>query len=486
MEVAAQYLNTPLKGEAAQQLAEQLFTVLDRRLPGRLLELSDSPDGSLSTLKTDQDLVGTISSAKGGVDILVERVARTKAGSLWLFSRETLDRIPGLFEEINEIDVDTILPPVLWNTQIAGIALFNWIGVLMGLPGAYFLTVLLNRLLGLLVGFARRRLLNQTSAPNPEILSVPSRLLLISLMIYETLSKIALPLIARQIWSTIGWLIAIAAVVSGIIRINGKLEDRICLRLTRSGRVGASSVVRLGRRVAESLVIFIGVLAAVSLFGFDPTSALAGLGIGGIALALAAQRTLENVLGGISVIFDRTVLVGDTLQVGDTLGTVEQIGLRSTMVRTRDRDVVSIPNGQIATLSLKNLSAKDKWWFHPGVKLRYDTTAAQMRSILEGLDALLANHPRVEPGSRHVRFTQFGTSSLELEVYAYVMTRDGQEFLKVQQELLLRIMETVEAAGAKIALQSPVYVAPTTAEPPIEQLAFSKSTESNSALTAKR
>ena len=145
------------------------------------------------------------------------------------------------------------------------------------------------------------------------------------------------------------------------------------------------------------------------------------------------------------------------------MGTVLEVGWRSTSIRTLDRSIVSIPNGQLANLSLENLSSKDKLWFNPGVRLRYDTTAAQMRSILTGLDRLLKNHPQVEPTSIHVRFIQFGTSSLELDVFAYVMTSDRLEFLRIQEELLLRFMDTVEAVGAHIALQSPVYVDPTNA-----------------------
>jgi len=159
------------------------------------------------------------------------------------------------------------------------------------------------------------------------------------------------------------------------------------------------------------------------------------------------------------------------VQVGNTFGAIEEVGLRSTKIRTLERSVVSIPNGQLATLNLENISSKDKFWFHPGVRLRYDTTAAQMRSILQALVSLLTHHPRVEPGSIHVRFTRFGVSSLELDVWAYIMTSDWLEFLESQEELLLRTMETVEATGAQIALQSPVYVAPA-AVPPVATRSF--------------
>lgn len=471
---SVQYLNTPLRGQAAQLLAQQLFIVLDRRLPARLLKLSDSPEGSHSTLKSDEDLVGTISSSEGDVDILVERVARSKAESLWLFSKVTLDRIPGLFRELQQIPIDSVLPPFLLNTRFAGILLFQWLFVFIGLPVAYILTGLLNWILDPLVAYVHRHVLGRAVSPHRGTLPVPIRLLLIVLLIYGFYSKVALPLLARQFWITAATFVTIVAAVWFCILIILRVENRIRGRLARSGHLATTSVLRLGRGVAEVLVIFIGAVAIMNLFGVNPSTALAGLGIGGIAVALAAQKTLENVLGGVSIIFDQAVRAGDTLQVSGTIGTIEQVGLRSTRIRTRDRSVLSIPNGQLANLNLENLSFKDKFWFHPSVKLRYDSTAAQMRSILARLNSLLQQHRSIEPTSIQVRFLQFGASSLELEVSAYVMTKDRLEFLAVQEELLLQIMEAVEEAGAQIALQSPLFIAPAFA-PQSEPLAFMRS-----------
>jgi MscS family membrane protein len=138
-------------------------------------------------------VVGTISSAEGDVEIVVERVARGKAGALWLFSKETLDRIPGLFRELDAIPVNTILPQVLVDTRVAGIALFEWLGVFVGMPAVYFLAVLLNRILGLVVGSVRRRIRKRADLPDPEIIPVPVRLLLIAIVIGGVLSAVALP-----------------------------------------------------------------------------------------------------------------------------------------------------------------------------------------------------------------------------------------------------------------------------------------------------
>jgi MscS family membrane protein len=459
MAVASQYLNTRLRGKAAEQLAKQLFTVLDRRLPPRLQQLSDSPQGSESDVKSDQDLVGTISSDQGNVDIVVERVARGKSGELWLFSGQTLDRIPALYQEIDALPIDSVLPEFLVNTQIGGIPLFHWLGVFVGMPAVYLFIILLHRILSRLAGALRRRLRKNSDLADPEILPAPVRLLLVACVIYWMLSTVSLSLLARQFWSSTARLLTIAACVCLAILLSGMVERYLRRRLLRNGSMGAASLIRLASGALDVLAIFVGLLVGLYHFGLNPTAALAGLGVGGIAVALAAQKTLENVLGGISIVFDRVVCVGDLMQVGATLGTVEDIGLRSTRIRTFDRTVVSVPNGQIANLSLENLSARDKFWLHPTLSLRHDTTPAQVQFILEALGRLLAQDHRVERDSIRVRFLKFGASSLDLDVFAYVIARDWHHFLDIQGELLLQFMERVQAAGAHIALQSPLYLA---------------------------
>jgi MscS family membrane protein len=237
--------------------------------------------------------------------------------------------------------------------------------------------------------------------------------------------------------------------------LNGWVEGLVRQRLARR-HTGAASILRLGRRVIDLLAVFVGMLVVLHHFGVNPTAALAGLGVGGIAVALAAQKTLENVIGGASIIFDHPIREGDTLKFAEMLGTVEDIGLRSTRIRTPDRTVVSVPNGQIANASLENFSIRDKFWFHPNLSLRWDTTASQMRSVLDGLNDLLAQQPQIERDSIRVRFLRFGTSSLDVEVFAYFFARDWGHFLEIQQELLLHIMEIVQTAGTQMALQSHV------------------------------
>ena len=454
-EVAAEYLNTLQLGEDAALLAHQLFVVLDRRLPARLNQLSDRPEGSLPFLtKPNVDLVGTISNGKYKVDILLERVGGEKSGQVWLFSRRTLDAVPELFDEVNTISVERALPGFLVHTRIGQVALFEWVGILVGLPLLYVLTGLLRRGLKPLVGSLRRRLQKNPNISDVEVLPIPARLLLMALIIRWALSGITLPLLGRQFWSGAAATITIGSCIWLFILLNARCEDLVQRRLVRVNNTGATAVLRLGRRTIDLLVIFVGMLVALRYFGVKPTAALAGLGVGGIAVALAAQKTLENVIGGISIIFDKAVRVGDMLNTGTTMGVIESVGLRSTRIRTLDRSLVSVPNGQLANVQLENLSIRDKFWLHPNISLRYETTGQMVRSIVDSVSELLKQHGFVEHGSVRVRFVRFATSSLDIEVFAYVLGRDWGHFLEIQEELLLRIMGIVEATGAHLAFPS--------------------------------
>jgi MscS family membrane protein len=454
-ETAIQYLNTKLRGDDAANLAHQLFIVLDRRLPARLHALSDKPEGSLSDpSRPNRELVGTISSDNGKVDITLERVDRGKAGTIWLFSRETLDAIPDLYEEVDVISVENVFSPYLVNTRLFGVALFEWCAVLVGIPLFFLITELLNRLSAPLIGTWRRRLRKRTDLPDTGIFPIPIRFLLLAAIILWSLTKISLPLLARQFWSSVASILIIAGCVWLVILINGRLEKYISHFLPWRNLSGATLMLRFGRRLVDVLVVFVGLLVTLYHFGVNPTAALAGLGVGGIAVALAAQKTLENVIGGVSLIFDRTISVGDMVKVADTQGTVDDIGFRSTRLRTQDRTMVSVPNGQIANLSLENFTVRDKFWLHPILSLPYSTTSQQMRTVLESIRNLLQEDKSVETTSIRVRFLRFGSYSLEVEVYAYVRARDWNQFLEFQEALFLSMMECIESAGVQIALPS--------------------------------
>jgi MscS family membrane protein len=451
--LAALYLDTPLRGADAEALASQLAAVINNRLPPRLNEISDEPEGSQrDPLKPDEDLVGVIQTANGNLDILVERVDRGKAGKVWLFSRKTLASIPDAFQELNKSPLERFLPDFMITTQVAEIPLFEWVAIFVGMPLVYLLTGVLNRILSLAAGIVRRRLSRNAALPNPRVLRPPFRLLLLALVIRWLVSKVPLPLLARQFWSTTALMIVVVACMWLLMLLN-EIGERSLVRRRRS-LSGAASALRLVRRLIDGLILFAGLLFTLHHFGINLTATLAGLGVGGIAVALAAQKTLENVIAGVSLIADQAVRVGDVLSLGDIQGTVEELGLRSTRIRTIDRTVVSLPNGQIANMRLETLSARDRFLFHPVVGLHYKTTAVELRSFSAGVRTLLSGQNNVDLASVRVRFVRFGASSIDVEIFAYVFASDWNNFLEIQEELLYGIMDMVQKVGATIALPS--------------------------------
>lgn len=453
-EVARQYLNSRLAAEAGQDLAHELYVVLDARLPARLTLLSDVPEGSRrNPLEPDLETVGTIAGPDGPIAIVLERVTRPKIGQIWLFSRDTLDAIGPLYEDVTSHDAREWLPGFLYEWHVGSVRLFEWVAIFVALGLLYVGTVLLNYALTALV-VTWRRAWGRDPVGAAGVLPLPVRLLLLTIAGRWLFATLPVSLIVRQFMSTTAGLVAIVLVAWLLILGNGAIERAVCRRIPPPNFAAGVSLVRVGRRVLDLLVIFAAVLAGLRRFGVNPTPVLAGLGVGGIAIALAAQKTLENVIAGASLIFDQAVRVGDALKIGDISGTVDGIGLRSTRIRTLDRTIVSVPNGQVANMSLEILSARDRFWFRPIVGLRYDTTADQLLLALKGIRALLAAHPAVEHDTARVRFIRLGAFSLDVEIVAYVSARDWPHFLEIQEALLLQVMAAVAAAGTSIAFPS--------------------------------
>jgi MscS family membrane protein len=236
------------------------------------------------------------------------------------------------------------------------------------------------------------------------------------------------------------------------MRVVEVATDRIRFALATEHESISSSILPLVNKLSKVIIFVITVTLILSNWGYNTTTVLAGVGVGGLAVALAAQKTLENLFGGVAVISDRPVLVGDTCRFGDRTGDVEDIGLRSTRIRTPDRTLVTVPNGQFSSMTLENLSRRDKIWFHPKVSLTRETSPAQIRQLLDAISQLLESNPKVDSGGRSVRFTAVGAYSLDFDISAYILTSDDDEFSRAQQELLLRILEAIEAIGTHLAL----------------------------------
>jgi MscS family membrane protein len=225
-------------------------------------------------------------------------------------------------------------------------------------------------------------------------------------------------------------------------------------RLLHRGQTGMIPALVPGQRFTKAVIVLIAVLSVLGTLGVNVTAAVAGLGVGGIAIALAAQKTIENLFGGITLFADQPVQVGDFFRFGDQVGTVEEIGLRSTRVRTLDRTVISVPNAEFSNLHLENFARRDQMRLWTMIGLRYETTPEQLRYVLARLRQVLLAHPRITDDPARVRFVGFGAYSLDLEVFAYADTSDWNEFLQIREDVYLRFMEAIKEAGTGFAFPS--------------------------------
>jgi len=211
-------------------------------------------------------------------------------------------------------------------------------------------------------------------------------------------------------------------------------------------------------RVTARLLGIVGSVALLALgadrLGIPVYGIVAGLGVGGLAIALAAQPTIENLIGGMNLFADKPVRVGDFCRYGDALGTIEAIGIRSARIRGVDRTLTTIPNAVLAKMPIVNLTRRDRMLIQSVIGLRYETTPEQLRYVLVKLRELLVGHQRIHPDPVRARFVGFGASSLDVEVFAYAVTSDWNEFLGIREDVLLRIMDIVEQGGTGFAFPS--------------------------------
>jgi MscS family membrane protein len=189
----------------------------------------------------------------------------------------------------------------------------------------------------------------------------------------------------------------------------------------------------------------------LTLIGVNTTTALAGLGLGGIAIALGAQKSVENLLGAIFLLTDKALAVGDFCCVANRLGVIEDITLRSVRLRTLDQTLVSIPASVLAAANIENFTTRGKILIQTTLRLRYGTSAVRLRAIVEQIHSLVVTHPELEAEGSRVRVTNFGEKAIEIELFVYVRTADYDRFAAVREDVLLTAAAIVESAGSALA-----------------------------------
>ena len=246
-------------------------------------------------------------------------------------------------------------------------------------------------------------------------------------------------------YALLAWLVAVLIVGIGNVVMRGFAAGK--------GSLDAALILLCFRILSIIGALFV-ILHAASKLGLSITPIIAGLGVGGLAVALAIRPTLENIVGGFVLFGDKPVRVGEFCSFGDKIGTVEEIGLRSTRIRGLDRTVITVPNADFAQLQIVNYTRRDMNLFQSLIGLRYETTPDQLRYVAAKIRKLLIQHNKVLPDPARVRLSAFGDSAFVLEVFAFVRSADWDEFLAVKEDLNLRIAEIVRESGTGFAFPS--------------------------------
>jgi len=430
--------------------AEKLKVLMDRAFVGSLRRLGTRSDGNPEFGTVDQQTIGTFSSGDADVPVVLVRVNDPNSGKVWLFSSDTLSKVPDLYENLEAHQVENKLPESLVRNVFLGMPLWQWLGILAAIP----ISLPIGWAVVLLLAIPRRIWLKFRNQPNLHAynrMSTPL-LLFFSAIAHRTIVHyLGLPILPRLYYSRVIGIVLCIGFFWFLLRLSTLTMQRLRMRAVNAGRVGTGTLMVLGERLLSAVVVVAAVLAMLSIMGFNLTTVLAGLGIGGIAIAFAAQKTLENLFGGISVLADEVIRVGDSCRFGDRVGVVEDISLRSTRIRTNERTELSIPNGALATMNIENLTRRDKILFNPTIGLRSESSADQLRYVLAEIRRMLYEHPKVETDTARIRFAGFDNSALNMEIFSYVLTRDFAEFTGIREDLLLRIMDIVEQSGSDFA-----------------------------------
>jgi MscS family membrane protein len=466
---AVRYLQLPADEQArGPELARKLRAVLQRHLDIDIDALSPLAEGSQQDgLPPGVDTVGNVPDGHGGVDPVFLVRTRDAAGYYWAFSRQTVSRIDGWYDALPDRWVRDWMPERLQRQGPADLMWWQW----LALPSLLVLALALGRVLGALTSTFLQRLFRRTPAEWDERLlerTAPALTLLWAVAVAAVLLPwvALLPEAHRSVRSLLGGA-ATVAVFWALWRSVDVWAQFLMERPWAAGNPSARSLLSVTRNLAKLFVGVGGVVATLGAFGYPMATVLAGLGIGGLALAFGAQKTIENLFGSISLAADQPFRVGDFVKIEDFTGNVERIGMRSTQIRTQDRTLVSLPNGKLADMRIEDFASRDRIRFAATVALAYGTTEPQVRRVVAGIEALLRAHPKVWPDVVVARLAALAVSSLEVEVLCWLRTDDFAEFRDFRQETLLAIMRVVTEAGTSLAFPTQTVHVVSTPESPL-------------------
>lgn len=456
---AAQCLNVPAEMEADRaELGVKLKKVLDAR--GYLIKIDDLPGPGEETELDSYVLVPQLPM------VAIERV-----GDQWMYSEQVVEATPGLYRETFAGAgswLEEVLPPQFSTARVAGV--YGWQAVLFGLlcvlsaALALVLTLLFRRWLS--AGLQRFKVpLDQALLDG---LRTPVRIVAVSAVFLWGIPELQLSvkpsqmlLFVARVGLSVGAVMIAVRVIDVVTRVFAQRAGQTETRLD-------DQAIPLINKLGKLVVVVLGVVFVLSNVGIDVKGLIAGLGIGGVALAFGAQDTVSNLFGGMTVFTDQPFQVGDWVIIdGKVEGTVEEVGFRSTRVRTFYGSLVSVPNSKVANSNVDNMGKRPFRRVKTTLGLTYDTPPDLLQAFVEGVRGILKSHPATRKDAYEVHFKDFSASSLDVMVYFFLTSADWNAELTARSEIFRQVLRLADDLGVRFAYPSQSLYLESTPERPL-------------------
>lgn len=453
---AAVYLDVP-KSEAkrAPELAQMLAAVLNKKIWIELDQLAGTSDGKKDDgLPANTDEIGRIKmpgSASQPVRI-VRRDAKTQdEEARWVFTQQTVAHIDQWYSDLDDRWIRKRLPAPLLAMGPEALLWWQWIAVPLLMAGAI--------VVGRLLSFVSRKVVSRLALRTPT--KVDDRLVLrldgpiaiawALLITYILVPKLGLYVPAEEFVRRILKALGLLAFFWALLRAVAVVCETIAEAPWAISHPGVQTLASVGARAGKIAVGAIGVVAILSQLGYPVASLITGLGIGGVVIALAAQKTVENLFGSVSILADQPFRVGDQIKVDGIEGRVETIGLRSTRIRTADRTLVILPNGKLADMRIESFAPRDRFRFVAKLPIAKSATPGTLKKITTQIGKLLDEHPKTKGFEHSALLVGYTDQSIDIEAVAYVNTTDATDFGNIRDELLGAFLDAIRGAGAELA-----------------------------------
>jgi len=382
----------------------------------------------------------------------------------WYYSRSTVSRIPVIYNETFPLGADLLqnLVPVVGKRVVLGLEVWKWAGLLI-LLGISFL---FYRLVGLALGWLIRNVVPKVAPKgylDPSLVPPVARPLSL-LLTFGLFRNYLMPmlLLSIELSDPLRRVLAIGISLAGVwffYKLVDIFSSVFRSLADRTNTTMDDQLIPLLGRAAKLAILIFGLLFILDNLGVDITTLLAGVSIGGLAIALAAQDTVKNFIGSVSIFVDQPFTVGDFIAAGDILGTVTEVGVRTTRIRALDGAQVTVPNGDLTNRTITNHSIRTYRRYATSITVTYGTQPQQMEQFVEGVRTIVSDHPKVAEGSATVQFHEMGNSSLDFFYAAVFNVTDYGEWLACRQDIFLEVMKLADRLGIDFAFPSTsVYI----------------------------